>query len=66
MVILADYSSGTGGFLVASMHHMLEQTDSNNRTVRDNIKKIQIHGIGIKNYKLVEIAEDDLEEKEKN
>lgn len=31
------------------MHHMLEQTDSNNRTVRDNIKKIQIHGIGIKN-----------------
>ena len=48
------------------MHHMLEQTDSNNRTVRDKIKKIQIHGIGIKNYKLVEIAEDDLEEKEKN
>ncbi len=32
------------------MHHMLEQTDSNNRTVRDNIKKIQIHGIEIQNY----------------
>lgn len=48
--IVFDPACGTGGFLVASMHHMLEQTDSNDRTVRDNIKKNQIHGIEIQNY----------------
>lgn len=45
-----DPACGTGGFLVASMHHMLEQTDPSDRTVRDNIKKNQIHGIEIQNY----------------
>lgn len=45
-----DPACGTGGFLVASMHHMLEQTDSDDRAVRDNIKKNQIHGVEIQNY----------------
>lgn len=45
-----DPACGTGGFLVASMHHMLEQTEPNDRAVRDNIKKNQIHGIEIQDY----------------
>jgi len=45
-----DPACGTGGFLVASMHHMLEQTDSNDQTMINNIKKNQIHGIEIQNY----------------
>ncbi|RXE89738.1 SAM-dependent DNA methyltransferase [Enterococcus faecium] len=45
-----DPACGTGGFLVASMHHMLEQTDSSDRAVRNNIKKNQIHGVEIQNY----------------
>lgn len=45
-----DPACGTGGFLVAAMHHMLEQTDTNDKITRDNIKKNQIHGIEIQNY----------------
>lgn len=45
-----DPACGTGGFLVASMHHMLEQTDSDDQTAINNIKKNQIHGIEIQNY----------------
>jgi len=45
-----DPACGTGGFLVASMHHMLEQTELNDRIARDNVKKNQIHGIEIQNY----------------
>lgn len=45
-----DPASGTGGFLVASMHHMLEQTDSEDVATREHIKKNQIHGIEIQSY----------------
>jgi len=45
-----DPACGTAGFLVASMHHMLEQTEPNDRIARENIKKNQIHGIEIQNY----------------
>lgn len=45
-----DPACGTGGFLVASMHHMLKQTDPNDRIAKDNIKKNQVHGIEIQNY----------------
>lgn len=43
---LFDPCSGTGGFLVAGMHHMLEQTSSD--TQRDAIKKSQIFGIELR------------------
>lgn len=45
-----DPACGTGGFLVASMHHMLEQTDPKDEMTRNNIKKNQIHGIEIQSY----------------
>lgn len=45
-----DPASGTGGFLVSSMHHMLEQIDKEDQSTRNNIKKNQIHGIEIQNY----------------
>src|SRR5699024_6464278 len=47
---ILDPACGTGGFLVASMHHMLEQTDEDDITrIKDN-KKNRIHGIEIQNY----------------
>lgn len=48
--IVFDPACGTGGFLVASMHHMLEQVDPDDETTINNIKKNQIHGIEIQNY----------------
>lgn len=45
-----DPACGTGGFLVSAMHHMLEQTDSDDIQTRNNIKKNQIHGIEIQDY----------------
>lgn len=45
-----DPACGTGGFLVASMHHMLEQVDPDDQVTINNIKKNQIHGIEIQNY----------------
>lgn len=47
---ILDPACGTGGFLVASMHHMLEQVDPEDIATRENIKKNQIHGIEIQNY----------------
>lgn len=41
-----DPCCGTGGFLVAAMHKMLEQTDDLNEKLK--IKKDRIHGIEIK------------------
>lgn len=35
---------------MASMHHMLEQTNLEDRAERDHIKKNQVHGIEIQNY----------------
>lgn len=45
-----DPACGTGGFLVAAMHHMLEQTDEDDVTKRNSIKKDQIYGIEVQNY----------------
>ncbi|MFV8805894.1 HsdM family class I SAM-dependent methyltransferase [Aerococcus urinaeequi] len=45
-----DPACGTGGFLIAAMHHMLEQTEANDELTRNNIKKNQIHGIEIQSY----------------
>lgn len=45
-----DPACGTGGFLVAAMHHMLEQTDEDDVAKRNSIKKDQIYGIEIQNY----------------
>lgn len=47
---ILDPACGTGSFLVASMHHMLEQVDPEDIATRENIKKNQIHGIEIQNY----------------
>lgn len=47
---ILDPACGTGGFLVASMHHMLEQTDEDDIETRIDIKKNRIHGIEIQNY----------------
>src|SRR5699024_7775131 len=49
---ILDPACGTGGFLVASMHHMLEQTDEDDIATRTDIKKNRIHGIEIHNYML--------------
>ncbi|MFB4474448.1 MULTISPECIES: HsdM family class I SAM-dependent methyltransferase [Bacillaceae] len=45
-----DPACGTGGFLVAAMHHMLEQTTEDDVAKRNSIKKDQIYGIEIQNY----------------
>jgi len=45
-----DPACGTGGFLVAAMHHMLEQTEEDDVSKRNSIKKDQIYGIEIQNY----------------
>lgn len=46
--IVLDPCCGTGGFLVAAMHHMLEQ--ANNETERKNIRKKQLHGFELQPY----------------
>lgn len=46
--IVLDPCCGTGGFLVASMHHMLQQTDD--PTERKNIKQKQLHGFELQPY----------------
>lgn len=46
--IVLDPCCGTGGFLVASMHHMLEQT--NDAVKRKNIKQKQLHGFEQQTY----------------
>lgn len=46
--IVLDPCCGTGGFLVAAMHHMLEQTD--NETLKKSIKQKQLHGFELQPY----------------
>lgn len=46
--VVLDPCCGTGGFLVASMHHMLEQTDD--EVERKNIKQKQLHGFELQPY----------------
>ncbi len=44
--LVFDPCCGTGGFLIAAMHKMLEQTT--NKKEKENIKKDRIHGIEIR------------------
>lgn len=44
--VVLDPCSGTGGFLISTMHHMLGQTS--NERLRKNIKQNQLHGIEIR------------------
>lgn len=46
--VVLDPCCGTGGFLVAAMHHMLAQTD--NEETKRNIKQKQLHGIELQSY----------------
>ena len=46
--IVLDPCAGTGGFLIASMHHMLSQTDDKRK--QKNIKQKQLHGFEIQPY----------------
>ncbi len=46
--IVLDPCAGTAGFLIASMHHMLKQTNDNNR--QKNIKQKQLHGLELQPY----------------
>ena len=43
-----DPCCGTGGFLIAAMHHMLQQADSDAQ--KRKIKKEQLHGIELQPY----------------
>lgn len=46
--IVLDPCAGTAGFLIASMHHMLAQTDNHNE--RKNIRQKQLHGLELQPY----------------
>lgn len=46
--VVFDPCCGTGGFLVASMHHMLEKATSEEE--KRNIKQKQLHGIELQPY----------------
>jgi type I restriction-modification system DNA methylase subunit len=49
--VVLDPCCGTGGFLVAAMHHMLEQTDDENS--RKSIKQKQLHGFELQPYMFI-------------
>ena len=46
--VVLDPCSGTAGFLIAAMHHMLQQTD--NEYEKKEIKKNRLHGIELQDY----------------
>ncbi|MBD1227100.1 HsdM family class I SAM-dependent methyltransferase [Xenorhabdus griffiniae] len=46
--VVLDPCAGTAGFLIAAMHHMLAQTDSEN--TRKNIRQKQLHGFELQPY----------------
>lgn len=46
--VVLDPCCGTGGFLVASMHHMLEKTDD--EVQKKHIKQKQLHGFELQPY----------------
>lgn len=46
--IVLDPCCGTGGFLIAAMHHMLEQTDDEN--LKKQIRQKQLHGFELQPY----------------
>ena len=48
--VVLDPCCGTGGFLVAAMHHMLKQVDKNDDNKIKSIKQKQLHGIELQPY----------------
>lgn len=48
--IVFDPCTGTGGFLIASMHKMLEQTDKDDAYIQRKIRQEQLHGIELQSY----------------
>lgn len=48
--VVLDPCCGTGGFLVAAMHHMLEQVDKADINRIKSIKQKQLHGIELQPY----------------
>ncbi len=46
--VVFDPCAGTGGFLIAAMHHMLSQTNDKNK--QKNIRQKQLHGIELQPY----------------
>jgi len=46
--VVLDPCCGTGGFLVASLHYMLEKAENENQ--KKNIRKKQLHGIELQPY----------------
>ena len=46
--VVLDPCSGTAGFLIASMHHMLSRTDD--KVKQKSIRQQQLHGIEIQAY----------------
>ena len=46
--VVLDPCAGTGGFLIASMHHMLAQTDNDNK--KKSIRQKQLHGFELQPY----------------
>ncbi len=46
--VVLDPCCGTGAFLIASMHHMLEQVDKNDVSKIKSIKQKQLHGIELR------------------
>ena len=46
--VIFDPCCGTGGFLIASMHDMLQKTD--NQKQQSDIRKNQLHGLELQPY----------------
>ncbi|OFL47472.1 restriction endonuclease [Nosocomiicoccus sp. HMSC067E10] len=48
--VVFDPCTGTGGFLIASMHKMLEQADKEDAYIQRRIRQEQLHGIELQSY----------------
>lgn len=48
--VVFDPCTGTAGFLIASMHKMLEQVDPNDSQAQRRIRQNQLHGIELQSY----------------
>lgn len=48
--VVFDPCTGTGGFLIASMHKMLEQVEDNDSHAQRRIRQEQLHGIELQSY----------------
>jgi type I restriction-modification system DNA methylase subunit len=48
--VVFDPCCGTGGFLIAAMHNMLEQVEISDNFTRAHIKQEQLHGVELQSY----------------